>query len=74
MFLSEVDYLLRREQYKDLRRDAARHHLIRIVMPRQPDKGASLQGMAGWIGAQMVKWGSKLQRNNHQRQSLTQQG
>ena len=74
MYSFEVHYLVRKEQYKDLRRDVARHQLIRIATLRQPDNRGSLRRMAGWIGTQMVKWGSKLQRNDHQRQTLTQQG
>ena len=70
MFSPELHYLVGQERYKDLRRDAARHQLIQTTRLGRPDKRESLRRMAGWIGSQLVTWGSKLQ----QHQTLTQRG
>lgn len=75
MFSVEIDYLVRREQYKDLQREAARQQLIQTAKLRPSSNMESLRRMAGWIGDQMVKWGSKLQHYDQcQHQTLTQRG
>ena len=61
MFSPEVHYLVGKEKYKDLRRDAERHQLIQIATLRRPDKRETLRRMAGWIGSRLVTWGAKLQ-------------
>jgi hypothetical protein len=70
MFSPDIHYLVGQEKYKDLRRDAERYQLIQIARLRRSDKRESLRSMAGWIGSQLVTWGSKLQRH----QMLTQRG
>jgi hypothetical protein len=70
MFSPDVHYLVSQEKYKDLRRDVERHHLIQIARLQGPDKRESLRRMAGWLGAHLVTWGSKLQRY----QPVTQRG
>jgi hypothetical protein len=70
MFSPDIHYLVSKEKYKDLRRDVERHQLIQIASVRRPDKRESMQRVAGWIGAQLVAWGSKLQRY----QPVTQRG
>jgi hypothetical protein len=70
MFSPDIHYLVGQEKYKDLRRDAERYQLIQIARVRRSDKRESLRSMAGWIGSQLVTWGSKLQGY----QTLTQRG
>jgi len=70
MFSPDIHYLVGQEKYKDMRRDAERHQLIQIARLGRPDKRKSLRSMAGWIGSQLVTWGSKLQGY----QTLTQRG
>lgn len=73
MFSVEIDYLVRKEQYKDLQRSVAHQRLIRIAQLRQSSRTVSLRRMVGWIGTQMVKWGSKLQHHDqYQHQMLSQ--
>jgi hypothetical protein len=43
MFVSELDILIRREQYKDLLREAALERLIRIARPRPTDSRGRYQ-------------------------------
>jgi len=73
MFSVEIEYLVRKEQYKDQQRDVARQQLIQLAKPRPPNNTVSLQRMTGWLGAQMVKWGSRLQHyDQYQHQKLSQ--
>jgi len=75
MFSPDIHYLVGQDKLKDLRRDAERHQLIQIARLRGPDKSESLQRMVGWIGSQLMTWGSKLQRYGQgQHQTLTQRG
>ena len=64
--LSYLDhlFLIRQEQYKDLLREAERERLIRAAGLRQPGNWRLRRKVAGWIGAQMVRWGWKLQRHS----------
>ena len=73
MFAVEIDYLVRNEQYKDLQREVARQKLIETAKPRYSGDTLSLRRLARWIGTQMVKWGSKLQRpDQYRHQRLAQ--
>lgn len=75
MYSPEVHYLVRKEMYKDERRNVARHQLIHLAKLSNPDNRESLRRMVGWIGAHMVKWGLKLRPDNqHQHQTIIQQG
>jgi len=72
MFSVEIEYLIRKAQYKDQQRDVARQRLFRIAKPRRSGNTVSLRRMAGWIGTQMVKVGSKLQHHDqYQHQVLS---
>jgi len=61
MFSLEVHYLVGKEKYEDLRRDAERHRLIEIATLGRPGKRETLRRMADWIGSRLVMWGSMLQ-------------
>ena len=75
MFSPDIHYLVGQEKIKDLQRAAERHQLIKIARLREPDKRESLRRMAGWVGSQLMTWGSKLQRYDHSRhQTLNQRG
>ena len=58
---SRNDFLIRGEHYKDLLREAERERLIRAAGLGQPGDGGLHRQVAGRIGAQMVRWGRKLQ-------------
>jgi hypothetical protein len=70
MFSPDIDYLVSQEKIKDMRRDAERHQLVQIARLQKPDNSESLRRIAGWFGAHLVMWGSKLQRY----QPVTQRG
>ena len=58
--LSYKDFLVRQERYRDLRREADRERLIRAVGLRRPGTRLPWK-VTDWVGAQMVRWGWKLQ-------------
>lgn len=53
--------LIAKERYKDLLWEAEQERLIQAAGLRQPGYRRVHRKLAGWIGAQMVRWGSKLQ-------------
>ncbi len=57
----EFDFLARKERCKDLIREAEHEHLIQVAR-QQPGNWESHQKIANWLGAQVLKWGSKRQR------------
>lgn len=73
MFAVDIDYLVRKEQYQDWQREVARLQLIHTATLRPSPNTVSLRRMAGWLGTQLVKWGSRLQyHDQYQHQTLTQ--
>jgi hypothetical protein len=60
MFVSEADFFVRQEQYKDLLREAAHERLIRAAKPRPSGDRRLRRQLAGWLGARMVDWGCAL--------------
>ena len=62
MFPNDRDLIVYRERYKELLREAEQERLIRAAGLRQPGSRRLRRTAAGWLGAQMVKWGRKLQR------------
>lgn len=68
MFSAEAHYLISKDRQKDMRRDAARHQLIRDLRLQQPSHGTMGRSISGKIGALMVTWGAKLQRLDQGRQ------
>lgn len=62
MLPTELDYLARKEQRQDMLRALEKEHLIRMI-DQHHGKGQLLHRQTiAWIGGQMVKWGSMLQR------------
>jgi uncharacterized RmlC-like cupin family protein len=62
MFSPEVQYLVRKEQYEDLRRNVIQAKLVQIAQGRQPKNRLSFRSVAVWSGMLLVKWGSRLER------------
>ena len=54
MFVSQVDVLVRQEQYKDLLREAEHERLIRAARPRPTSSGRLYRKAANWLGTKMV--------------------
>ena len=59
--LSYEDFLARQERYRDLLREAERERLIWAAGLRRPGTRVRWK-VTDWVGAQMVRWGWKLQR------------
>ena len=75
MFSPDIQYLIAQEKYKELRRDAARHQLIKAARLGRSDNSESFRRTVGWIGSRLVRWGAKLQRSDQGKpQTLTQRG
>ncbi|TEU22354.1 MAG: hypothetical protein E3J21_00305 [Anaerolineales bacterium] len=64
MFVSEVDALVRQEQYKDLLGEAVHERLIRAARPRPTGSEGLYRKAANWLGIKMVRWGCNLLRSN----------
>lgn len=60
--LNYMDFLAHQEHYKDLLREIEHDRLIRSAGLQHPGKWRPRQKVADWVGAQMVRWGCKLQR------------
>jgi hypothetical protein len=61
VMLSYKDPLVQQEHYKDLLQEAEHERLIQAAGFQQPGNWRLHRKVAGWIGAQMVRWGGKLQ-------------
>lgn len=60
--LRYLDFLVRRERYKELLQEAEQERLIRAAGLLRPGNWRLRRKVANWVGAQMVSWGCKLQR------------
>jgi len=60
---SEKDFFARWERYRELRREAERGRLIHLAQSRAPGPARPLRNVIGRLGTQLVKWGSRLQRD-----------
>ncbi len=56
-----MDYLVQKEKYQDLIREAEQDRLLQIAKLQQAGQRKLHRNLAAWIGIQMVKWGSRLQ-------------
>ena len=75
MLSYEIQNLVYKEQHKDRQRAAEQHQLIKVASLRQDKNIGPVRKVAGWLGPQLVKWGSKLQKYNQvHRQTATQRG
>jgi hypothetical protein len=60
MFISELDVVMRREQYKDLLREAEIERLIRVARLRPAASGRLYRKVSNWLGTQLVNWSRSL--------------
>lgn len=58
----QVDYLVQKEKYQDMIRAAEQDRLLQIVKQQNTSHSSLHRNLVGWIGLQMVKWGSRLQQ------------
>lgn len=56
----QIEYLMRKEQYQDMIRAAQQDQLIQMVK-QQSSQPPFHRQIIGWLGAQMVNWGTSLQ-------------
>ena len=61
MFLSGRDFLVYREHYKDLLREAERNRLIRQVLAGRESCDRFHCRALTWLGCRLVAWGWRLQ-------------
>jgi hypothetical protein len=75
MLSLDIAHLVYKEKIQDLRREAECRQQIKAARLRRPGHSESLRKMAGWIGSQMVGWGSMLRhRDRGPHQTVTQRG
>jgi hypothetical protein len=60
--VSYTDFQVRQQYYKELLQEAEHERLIRASGLRQLGNQRTHRKIANWIGAQMVRWGYRLQR------------
>jgi hypothetical protein len=62
MLPTELDYLVRQEQRQDQLRTIEKEQLIKLMMRNKENERDVHRLAAAWLGDQLVKWGSTLQR------------
>jgi hypothetical protein len=61
MLPGDLDFMTRKERQQELLREAEREQLIQLAQLSRAGEPKTHRKAAGWLGHQMVKWGSKLQ-------------
>ena len=61
MLPTELDYLVRQEQRQDQLRMMEKEQLIKLMRNKENERDMHRLA-AAWLGDQLVKWGSTLQR------------
>ena len=61
MFPNELEFLVRREHYKDLLREAERARLVRQMQPGQERRDHFYCRALTWLGRRLVVLGWRLQ-------------
>ena len=56
------NYMLGFERQEALLREAEHERLVRGASSQRPDNRAFHRKSANWLGAQMVKWGQRLEQ------------
>jgi hypothetical protein len=56
-----MDYLVQKEKFQDLMREAEHERLLQIAKLQQASQRGLHRNLAAWVGIQLVKWGSRLQ-------------
>ena len=62
LYPTEVDYLVRKERYEDMIREAERIRLVQAAGIVPHSEGKIFRRLAGWLGRQLIKLGSRLKR------------
>lgn len=55
-----IDYLVRKEQYQDMIRAAQQDQIVQMLKQHN-DTPLWHRQIVGWLGVQMVNWGTMLQ-------------
>ncbi len=61
MFLSDKDFRVAQERYKDLLREAERHRLVQQSLPDRRKRNCLSRRALSWLGRRLVAWGQHLQ-------------
>jgi len=61
MFPNELDFLVRREHYKDLLREAEKARLVRQLQAGQERRNHFYCRALTWLGCRLAVWGWRLQ-------------
>jgi hypothetical protein len=73
MYNSEIHYLVYREQQKDRLREIEQQHLLQIAGLHRGVAPKAYRQAVNWLGMQMVKLGSRLQRYGSTTQEILTQ-
>jgi hypothetical protein len=60
MYVTETDYQVKKEYYKDQARAAQRYHRAKMVSSTTPPRHSLARALT-WLGSQMADWGKSLQ-------------
>lgn len=60
MFVTEQDFYVRREHYRDLLREAAHERLVRSVQPVPENRTGPFAAVVEALGARVTRWACRL--------------
>lgn len=72
MLPDDLEFMALKEHQQALLREAEQEQLIQLAQLSKAEELKAHRKAAGWLGNQMVKWGSKLQ--DYGTTSLSQEG
>jgi hypothetical protein len=61
MLSPEMLHLVNKEKQNDLLREQNKRELVQVTRLQERVESKPYHKAAGWLGAQMVKWGGRLQ-------------
>ncbi len=61
----DINNLVSREQYQDKLREIKHLQLVKLAQLSQTSGERSSRKVANWLGNQMIKWGTKLQKQGN---------
>ena len=61
MLPGDLELIACKDRQEALRREAEREQLVQLAQLARAEDSKVHRKAAGWLGQQMVKWGSKLQ-------------
>ena len=65
VIVTQQDYLVKREYYKDQMREAEKHRLVRQALAGRGKRDRFYSGVLTWIGHRLIAWGSSLQERHN---------